>query len=276
MKFLVLGSSGQIGGHLCAYLEKQRDSCVIPFDIAREPSEDLRSNARLLTEKMQQADFVFFLAFDVGGALYLQQYQNTYDFISNNVRIMNTTFEALRALSKPFLFASSQMANMQQSPYGVLKAIGDHYTRALKGIIVKFWNVYGVETDPRKFHVITDFIKKARRDGRIEMMSSGEEERQFLYAEDCCSCLHKLSLTHPSIPRDKNLHITSFQWTKIIEIARIIGRQMRVPVIPGPRAVDPVQLFQKNEPDPFIFEYWRPATSLEDGIARVISDTPNN
>src|SRR5688572_12087748 len=175
MKYLVLGSSGQIGAHLCAHLEQQADNLVIPFDIARESGEDLRSNPDLLTEKMQGADFVFFLAFDVGGALYLQQYQNTYDFISNNVKIMNNTFEALRVLRKPFLFASSQMANMQQSPYGVLKAIGDGYTRALNGIIVKFWNVYGVEKDPRKFHVITDFIKKARRDGKIEMMSSGEE-----------------------------------------------------------------------------------------------------
>src|SRR5262245_48409584 len=122
MKYLVLGSSGQIGGHLCAYLEKKGDG-VIPFDVARDSSEDLRSNSSLLTKKMQEADFVFFLAFDVGGALYLQQYQNTYDFISNNVRIMNNTFETLRALNKPFLFASSQMANMQQSPYGVLKAV---------------------------------------------------------------------------------------------------------------------------------------------------------
>ena len=156
----------------------------------------------------------------------------------------------------------------------MLKAIGDYYSRALNGIIVKFWNVYGVEKDPRKFHVITDFIKKARRDGKIEMMSSGDEERQFLYAEDCCSCLQMLCAMHESIPRDKNLHITSFQWTKIIEIARIIGRQMGVPVIPGPQAVDNVQLFQKNEPDPFIFKYWRPGTSLEAGIAQVIADTP--
>jgi nucleoside-diphosphate-sugar epimerase len=274
MKYLVLGSSGQIGSHLCAYLEKVGDNSVIPFDIVRESSEDLRHNFPLLIENMQEVDFVFFLAFDVGGALYLQQYQSTYDFISNNVKIMNNTFEALRVLRKPFLFASSQMSNMQQSPYGVLKAVGDYYSRALQGILVKFWNVYGVEKDPRKFHVITDFIKKARRDGKIEMMSSGDEERQFLYADDCCSCLHKLSLTHESIPRDKNLHITSFKWTTIIEIARIIGRQMGAPVVPGPQAIDNIQQFQKNEPDPFIFEYWRPATSLEDGIARVIAATP--
>lgn len=274
MKYLVLGSSGQIGGHFCSYVGKIGGHSAIQFDVTHDPAEDLRNNAALLREKMKQADFVMFLAFDVGGALYLQQYQTTFDFISNNVKLMNNTFDALRDLQKPFIFASSQMANMLQSPYGILKAVGEYYTRALNGIMVKFWNVYGVEHDPKKFHVMTDLIKKARRHGKIEMISSGQEERQFLYAEDCSDCLHKLAQQYQAIPRDKNLHITNFEWNKIIEVAEIIGRQMNVPVIPGPHTKDPTQLFQKNEPDPFILQYWKPSTSLEEGIRRVIAETP--
>jgi nucleoside-diphosphate-sugar epimerase len=274
MKYLVLGSSGQIGSHFCTYLQKSGSDSAIPFDLVRDPIEDLRHNLPLLMEKMSQADFVVFLAFDVGGALYLQQYQSTYEFISNNVKLMNSSFDALRALRKPFIFASSQMANMFQSPYGVLKAVGDHYTKALNGLVVKFWNVYGVEHDPRKFHVITDLIKKARRHGKIEMISSGQEERQFLYADDCCECLHQLAQKYASVPRDKHLHITNFKWNKIIEVAEIIGRQMKVPVIPGPQTIDPTQSFKKNEPDPFVLEFWRPTTSLEEGIRRVIAETP--
>jgi nucleoside-diphosphate-sugar epimerase len=274
MKYLVLGSSGQIGSHFCKYLEKNGDNSAIPFDLAHDPAEDLRNNRQLLTEKMREADFVIFLAFDVGGALYLQQYQHTYEFVSNNVKLMNNAFDALRALDKPFIFASSQMANMLQSSYGALKTVGEHYTKSLNGILIKLWNVYGVEQDPQKFHVITDFIKKARRHGKIEMISSGQEERQFLYATDCCECLHKLSIHYPSIPRDKNLHITSFKWNKIIEVAEIIGRQMKVPVFPGKITTDPTQLFKKNEPDPYILEYWRPTTSLEEGVRHVIEETP--
>jgi nucleoside-diphosphate-sugar epimerase len=271
MKYLVLGSSGQVGSHLSEYLQKRGDHVAVPFDIVRDPSEDLRYNLPLLVERMRDVDFVFFLAFDVGGARYLQQYQHTFEFIDNNIKLMQHGFDALRALRKPFIFASSQMSNMVQSPYGILKAVGEDYTRALNGIIVKFWNVYGVERDPKKFHVITDFIKKARTNGKIEMLSSGAEERQFLYADDCCACLHKLSAAYDSIARDQNLHITSFHWTKILEIAEIIGRQMKVPVVPGPSAVDATQGFKKNEPDRSILQFWQPTTSVEDGIARVIA-----
>ena len=40
-----------------------------------------------------------------------------------------------------------------------------------------------------KAHVITDFIRKGFEEGEFEMMTDGTEERQFLYAEDCCEAL---------------------------------------------------------------------------------------
>ena len=56
---------------------------------------------------------------------------------------MAQTFGFLEKYKKPFVFASSQMSNMSYSPYGVLKRVGELYTRSLKGLTVKFWNVYG-------------------------------------------------------------------------------------------------------------------------------------
>src|SRR5262252_2139052 len=128
MKYLVLGSSGQVGSHFCSFISKSNGHEAVPFDLVRTPTEDLRHNVELLTEKMRDVDMVIFLAFDVGGALYLQQYQHTYDFISNNVKLMNNAFGVIRALNKPFIFASSQMSNMTQSTYGALKSIGEHYS----------------------------------------------------------------------------------------------------------------------------------------------------
>lgn len=270
MKHLILGSSGQIGLSLYKFLLKNNES-PITFDIVDDFAEDLRlKDNRILLEKIDDADFVHFLAFDVGGSRYLKTYQHTQDFLSNNVRLMEYTFKSLRDSKKPFIFASSQMSNMSYSPYGTLKALGEAYTKSLNGLVVKFWNVYGVEHDPLKTHVITDFLNSAKNTKIINMLTDGEEQRQFLHAEDCSRCLNTLAYKYEEIPRDKNLHITSFDWISIYEIAKIVGEVYPGTIIKRGELKDTVQLDKRNEPDPYIFEYWRPQIKLIDGI-RLIS-----
>ncbi len=270
MKFLVLGSSGQVGSALSFYLESRGHS-VIPFDIVRTPDEDLRRPSRLLERAVADADYVFFLAFDVGGSVYLAKYQNTFDFIHNNCRLMAVTFDALARYKKPFLFASSQMATMGFSNYGLQKAVGEKYTEALGGITVKFWNVYGVEHDPEKTHVITDFVNMARTKHRIDMRTNGKEERQFLFAEDCAEALEILALRDKELPRTANYHITNFEWTSVREVAELIAERFPGTSINPAAATDQVQQGQKNEADPFILQYWKPKTSMREGIGKIIN-----
>lgn len=159
-KILILGSEGQIGLHLKNFLKKKNYK-VFSFDLKNSKKEDLRIHLNSkLVKLVNKSDFIFFLAFDVGGSRYLKKYQNTFNFISNNIKIMSNTFEILKKSRKKFLFASSQMSNMIYSNYGILKNIGEKYTQTIGGIVVKFWNVYGVEKDLSKSHVITDFILK--------------------------------------------------------------------------------------------------------------------
>jgi len=184
-KILILGSEGQVGSHLTTFLKKKKYN-VYEFDIVRSSREDLRiyKNAKL-ERLVKNSDFIFFLAFDVGGSRYLKKYQNTYDFMSNNIKLMNNTFDLIKKFNKKFIFASSQMSNMTYSNYGILKNIGEKYSNILEGIIVKFWNVYGIEKDLSKSHVITDFIIKGIKKKKIDMLTNGKEMRDFLYAEDC-------------------------------------------------------------------------------------------
>jgi nucleoside-diphosphate-sugar epimerase len=269
MKYLVLGSAGQIGTALVDYLQRQRHE-VMGFDIVDSPDEDLRlANNELLCDRMSWADFVMFLAFDVGGSRYLREYQHSFDFISNNARIMENTFSMIRRLRKPFIFASSQMSNMGYSPYGVLKAVGQSYTKALGGLVVKFWNVYGLEHDPNKAHVITDFIVKARDTRVIDMLTDGQELRQFLYADDCSEVLTILSQRCDEISRDQDLHVAAFKWHTVLDVARCVAELYPgTEVVPG-RRTDEVQKDKRNEPDTFILKYWQPRTSLEAGIRKV-------
>jgi nucleoside-diphosphate-sugar epimerase len=129
MIHLVLGSAGQIGSHLVEYLKNQGEK-VYEIDILNNEWEDLRiQNNMVLDEYLLEADIVYFLAFDVGGAKYLEQYQDTSEFIMNNMRIMSNTFDAINNHGKPFIFASSQMAEMSYSSYGMLKALGEKITK---------------------------------------------------------------------------------------------------------------------------------------------------
>jgi nucleoside-diphosphate-sugar epimerase len=273
VKYLVLGSSGQIGSALTNFLIEQKQE-VLEFDIVRSPQEDLRiPRNKILRQHIMVADFVFFLAFDVGGSRYLKTYEHTFEFLSNNARLMSNTFELLRETRKPFIFASSQMSNMSFSPYGLLKALGENYTRSLSGLIVKFWNVYGIEHDFAKAHVITDFILKARDNRCIDMVTDGTEERQFLYADDCSECLHLLSQSYDTIDRKQELHITSFEWANILEVAKIIAEFFPKTVIIPAEFKDDVQKGQRNEPDAYILQHWKPRTSLRDGIERIMAYT---
>jgi nucleoside-diphosphate-sugar epimerase len=271
MKILILGSSGQIGSALTEFC-RHKGYAVEEFDIVNSPNQDLRfEHNDILLNLMKSSDFVFFLAFDVGGSRYLKTYQHEYQFISNNTRLMDRTFEMLKLLDKPFIFASSQMSNMAFSPYGTLKALGESYTKSLNGLIVKFWNVYGVERDLDKSHVITDFIYQARNNGVIRMLTNGQEVRQFLHADDCSQCLLTLALSFDKINKDDELHITSFEWITILNVADIVSKLYPGTTVLPAKDSDQVQKNIANEPNKNILKYWTPSINLENGISKVNS-----
>ena len=280
----ILGSSGQIGAYLTEYLRREDKYDVREFDVVNGEHQDLTIIPNQeLHRVMMTSDFVFFLAFDVGGSRYLKKYQHTFDFVNNNTRILASVFDLLGRYKVPFIFASSQMSNMSYSPYGVLKRVGELYTQTLKGLVVKFWNVYGIEKDMEKAHVITDFIRKGFEEGEFEMLTDGTEERQFLYAEDCCEALETIMECYSDFKPTDPLHVTSFNSHSIKYVADTIQGQfnllgadvdkkyMDVKIKPG-LAKDSVQMDKRNEADNHILGWWQPKTGLHDGIVKVFNE----
>ena len=276
MRVTILGSSGQIGAYLTTYL-REKGHVVKEFDKNNGDHQDLTKIPNpLLRDAIYDSDFVFVLAFDVGGSHYLKKYQHTFGFIDNNERMMANVFGYLSEFKKPFVFASSQMSNMSYSPYGVMKRVGELYTKSLNGLIVKFWNVFGIEKDMEKAHVITDFIKKGFETGTIDMMTDGTEEREFLYAEDCCEALEAIMENYSDFTSDDDLHITTGNSTSILGIARTIqslfkeiGREI---TIAPSESKDEVQKDARNVPDPYIKKWWQPKTSVTEGITKVFNE----
>ena len=280
MRVAVLGSSGQIGAYLTEYLSK-KGHLVREFDIVNGYHEDMTHIPNVfLRNVIMESDFVFFLAFDVGGSRYLKKYQHTFDFINNNTRMMVNAFGLLEKYKKPFVFASSQMANLSFSSYGILKNVGELYTKSLGGLVTKFWNVYGIEKDYEKSHVITDFIRKGFESGVIDMITDGQEEREFLYAQDCCNALEAVMNNYSDFNSDDELHVTSFTSMKIIDIAKIIQQKFlmigkNIDIKPS-IDIDTVQQNSKNVASKYLTNWWKPTTSLDDGIAKVFASMKKN
>jgi len=280
MRVAVLGSSGQIGAYLTEHLTK-KGHLVREFDVVNGYHEDMTHIPNVfLRNVIMESDFVFFLAFDVGGSRYLKKYQHTYDFINNNTRMMVNAFGLLEKYKKPFVFASSQMSNLSFSSYGLLKNVGELYTKSLGGLVTKFWNVYGIEKDYEKSHVITDFIRKGFESGVIDMITDGQEEREFLYAQDCCDALETVMNNYEDFNSDDELHVTSFSSIKIIDIAQIIQQKFamigkKIDIKPS-IDTDTVQQNSKNVASKYLTNWWKPTTSLDDGIAKVFASMKKN
>jgi nucleoside-diphosphate-sugar epimerase len=271
-KILILGSGGQIGSHLSIYLDKKYK--VLKFDLVNNNSEDLRidNNVKFIS-LVKQSDFIFFLAFDVGGSRYLKKYQNSYNFLMNNISIMKNTFQVIKRFRKRFIFASSQMSNMSFSTYGVLKKIGEDITKSLGGISVRFWNVYGIEKDMEKSHVITDFILKAIKNNKINMLTNGNEKRDFLYADDCCHGLLIVMKKYQILKKQEIIDLNYGFYTKIITVAKIVRnifkeKNVIIKIIKG-HHIDDIQKNKINKSNNLLIKYWRPRITLKNGIKKI-------
>ena len=77
MRVTILGSSGQIGAYLTEYL-RDKGHEVTEFDKNNSIDHDMTKIPNYqLRHAIKDSDFVFFLAFDVGGSRYLKKYQHT-------------------------------------------------------------------------------------------------------------------------------------------------------------------------------------------------------
>jgi len=220
-KNLVLGGSGTIGKALVSELTGRGEE-VINLDIKN--GFDLRGHS---LDEYREVDYVWFLAWDVGGAKYLMNPDNAFTLLHNNLSICNHVFSFLKETRIPFMFASTQLVNTD-NVYGLTKIVGEEYTRHLNGKIIRFWNVYGWEEPGEKAHVITDLVLQALTKNEISLMTNGEEERQFIHIYDCVRNMVQA--------RDfalNKIDFTNNKWIKIKDIAAIIAQKFNCPIVYG-------------------------------------------
>ena len=255
MNELVLGGEGLIGSELMRTLNA-RGHTAVSLDL--KSGYDLRQPLDL--KPFELCDRVWFLAWDTGGAKFLEAEDRQHEQYRSNCELSLRIFDALARTRKPFLFSTSQLAGLPNA-YGTTKLMAWHWASHLGGKVARLWNVYGWEHPDARSHVVTDLVLSGLR-GRVKCMTSGEEKRLFLYKSDCVTAL--LALFDSPL---QTAEIAGPKWLTIREVAEEVARQLSVDVELGKARgsevpIDPTELLPN----------WQPQVSLADGISRVISE----
>lgn len=251
MNNLVIGSSGFVGKYLCEYLISLGEN-VIEYDIVRDFKEDCRYNKLPL----DNIDRVYFLGWKVGGANYLYDPETQKEQLDWNIKILTNSMDQLKNV--PFVFVSTQLAENCDTVYGVLKRLGEFWTELNGGRVIRLWNVYGAyEGHTIKSHVVADFVHQALSSEIINMMTNGNEKRQFIYIDDVCKTLH-MSFMYKGI-----YDASSLQWNSINDIAELISKYTGCRIVRGSK--EGSSLIIENKPI-----IYKSHVLLETGIRKTI------
>ena len=227
-------------------------------------SLDLKSGCDLrnaTADDFRDADRVWFLAWDTGGAKYIQAHGRQHEMYKHNCELAARVFDILAKTKLPFLFVTSQLAGLPGA-YGITKLLGEDWTLQVGGKLARLWNTYGWEHPDVKSHVITDLVLSGLRDGKVRCLTDGSEHRRFIYKTDCVAALIRLF--------DSELMTTDIsgpEWLPIRTVAEEVARQLNVEVELGEKpGVE--QLIDPISPLPG----WSPAVDLGTGVGNVILD----
>jgi nucleoside-diphosphate-sugar epimerase len=252
---VVLGGEGLIGRALVRRLEAAGEPVVV---------HDLRSGFDLRVRDVPDpgADaFVWFLAWDSGGAGYLGDPARQDAILESNLALSDRVFGWLERTRLPFLFTTSQLAGAPHA-YGRTKAMAGERTRALGGQVARLWNVYDAEQPGPRSHLVPDLVARAAATGVVRLATRGTERRQFIHAEDCAAGLVAL--------RDlgaAEADLTSGEWLPVLAVAERLSRLLGLPIEAGDR-----DGFEMLVEPSRVLPGWSPGIGLDEGLARVIAE----
>ena len=254
-KNLILGK-GLVGSHLAELLLKNGEEVGV---LSQSEGHDLK-NAEKYLDQFELADRVWFIAWEIGAWKKENPAEYEIDILDANLQLCRSVFRVLQKTKKPFLFTSSQAApSSEATTLGATKRVGEMWTRLLGGHVARFWNVYGWEPVGEKSHLIPDLVWKGMN-GKIELMTNGEEERQFLYVKDCAEALfHQFEIGQ------KHADVTTGEWVSVKKVAELIGEKLNAEVVLGSKPGRPPMYLPETP-----LESWKPAYTLEKGIEEII------
>ena len=255
MRELVLGGQGLIGSTLVEALEALGHQVT---------SLDLKNGCDLRhvdDQPFGEHDRVWFLAWDTGGARYIEAVDRQHEQYKHNCELTLRVLDALSRTRTPFLFISSQLAGLPTA-YGTTKLMAASWSLQLGGKVARLWNTYGWEHPDVRSHVITDLVLSGLTRGRVTCLTNGMERRRFIYKTDCVEALMRLFDSEK-----QSAEIAGSEWITIREVGEEVARQLSVEFEPGIATGSEVMIDPKE-----LLPDWQPRVTLNEGITHVIAD----
>jgi len=106
------------------------------------------------------------------------------------------------------------------------------------------------------------------------METNGKEQRDFLYADDCCEALEIIMNNFNKFKNKKIIDLHSGKFISIRILANTISKIFLtygkiVKFIPNKNSTDEVQNNLMNKGNNYFFKYWKPKYSLDQGIKKI-------
>ena len=264
MRCVVTGGCGFIGSHVVDALVAHGDSVTVLDDLSSGTTDNLNGQARLvngsildtsaLDSAVRGAECVFHLAAWARVPRSIEDPLGTHQV--NVVGTLNV-LEAVRRHEVPrlaYVSSSSVYGNQAThvmhegmtpdplSPYGLQKLIGEQYCTLYAHMFgttivsLRYFNVYGPrQASEGPYTLVVARFRQQRGAGMpITVYGDGLQTRSYTYIDDVVRATVSASVADLPASQNTILNIGSDEETSVLEIARLVGGQVKH-VYPNPR-----------------------------------------
>ncbi len=307
MRYVVTGSAGFIGRHVCAEL-LERGHEVIGIDaftdyydtsVKRANADWLaaRGNYRgfeldLATAELDPlfdgADAVIHLAAQPGVRLSWADYFHVY--VERNVTTSQRVLEAVRRVGMPRLVlasSSSVYGNAPEypttedaptrpfSPYGVTKLAMEHLAAAyadnwnLPVVVLRYFTVYGPGQRPDM--AMHRFIERVGAGQPVTVYGDGEQVRDFTYVSDVAAAT--VAAASSDVPPGSVCNIAGGSSSTVNQVLRLVSESVGRPAVTRwePEQPGDVRVTGGAIDRARRLLGWEPAVPLEEGVKRQVA-----
>jgi UDP-glucuronate 4-epimerase len=307
MRFVVTGSAGFIGSHVCAELLDHGhdvvgiDAFTDYYDTAvkRATAATLEANRRyrgveldLATAELDGlcdgADVVIHLAGQPGVRLSWAEHFHVY--VERNITVSQRVLEAVRRTAVPRLVlasSSSVYGNASQyptteetptrpySPYGVTKLAMEELARAyaanwaLPVVILRYFTVYGPGQRPDMG--VHRFITQVDAGEPVVVYGDGEQVRDFTYVSDVVAATFAASMA--DVPAASVFNVAGGGSSTVNDVLRLVSENVGRAVITVREPEQPGDVRTTGGAIDRARQilHWEPVVQLEEGIKRQVA-----